>query len=350
MRGKYWVDYVPPGKRSPFWQIVGRDGEGRFEYSTGERTRERAEAWGDLFLRERAGRRVPGAGETVGFATAAEHYKAFKKLSRHDKKLVDAIARHFGDIDCRSLTHAHLVAAAHALRPNARSDSTKNRKVIGPAAAVLHYASEQKWCSYQRIKKFKESRKSNRDAATDDTMRLLLANVEAPPRSSKFGRKEDYTVAHKRILLAMLYELGLRIMDTLRIEWANIDLAAARVRVRISKTDDWASLELSHALVTMLANLPGKHGRLFPWSTTRGVYAWLTPLTERLGITYTPHMSRHALATAASDAGIPDKRAAELGVWRDARSLHRYQHVRPDAIPGRTAGALIGGTPARRKG
>ncbi len=148
----------------------------------------------------------------------------------------------------------------------------------------------------------------------------------------------------------MLYELGLRIMDTLRIEWANIDLTTARVRVRISKTDDWASLELSGALVAMLANLPSKRARLFPWSTTRGVYGWLKPLRDRLGVTYTPHMSRHALATAASDAGIPDKKAAELGVWRDARSLHRYQHVRPDAIPGRSAGSLIGGIPARQKG
>lgn len=349
MRGKIWVDYLPPGKRSPFWRIIGRDSEGRFEYSTGERTRERAEAFGDLFLRERSGRRVPGAGETVGFSTAAEHYKSFKTLSKHDKGLVDAVARHFGDIDCRALTHAHLVAAAHELRP-AGADTTKNRKVIAPAAAVLHYASDQKWCDYQRIRKFKESRKSTREAATDDDMRLLMANVEAPARRSKFGRTKDHTVAHKRILLATLYELGLRIMDTLRIEWANIDLAAYRVRVRISKTDDWASLELSPALAAMLANLPSKHGRLFPWSTTRGVYAWLTPLTDRLGVTYTPHMSRHALATAADAAGIPDKRASELGMWRDPRSLHRYQHVRPDAIPGRTAGALIGGNTARRKG
>jgi len=33
--------------------------------------------------------------------------------------------------------------------------------------------------------------------------------------------------------------------------------------------------------------------------------------------------------------------AAKLGVWRDPRSLHRYQHVRPDAIPGRNASALL---------
>jgi hypothetical protein len=53
-------------------------------------------------------------------------------------------------------------------------------------------------------------------------------------------------------------------------------------------------------------------------------------------------MSRHALATAAGAALIPDKVAAEMGAWADPRSLHRYQHVRPDAIPGRDAGAILG--------
>lgn len=344
-----WIKYLPAGKRGASIYIIGRDASGRFECSTGARARVGAEAFAERFLGERARRRVPGAGEAVGFATAAQHYKAFKTLSKHDGKLVDAVSRHFGETDCRLISHAMLVDAAHALRPSGK-DTTKNRKVVAPAAAVLHYAAGQDWCSYRRIEKFKESRKSTREAATDDTMRLLMANVEAPPRRHRNGRKTDHNAAYKRILLAVLYELGLRIMDTLRIDWSNIDLEKARVRVRISKTDDWASLELSGPLVAVLANLPRRHGRLFPWSTTRGVYAWLKPLRERLKVNYTPHMSRHALATAADAAGIPDKRASELGMWRDPRSLHRYQHVRPDAIPGRTAGALLAGKRRERTG
>lgn len=343
------IKYLEPGKRGATWYIRGRDASGRFEYSTGQRTRKRAEEFAEVFLAERARRRVPGRGETVAFDVASSFYKAAKPhLSKVDIRLVDALARHIGGVDCRRVVHATLVEAANALRPSG-SNATKNRKVIGPGAAVLHYAAQQEWCEERRFSKFAVSKKSTREAATDDTMRLLMANVETPPRRKARGRKADHQVAYKRILLATLYELGLRIMDTLRIEWANIDLINGRVRVRISKTDDWASLELSRTLVAMLANAPRKGGRLFPWSTTRGVYAWLKPLRERLRVTYTPHMSRHALATAASDAGIPDKKAAELGVWRDARSLHRYQHVRPDAIPGRTAGDITAGIRRERK-
>lgn len=337
-----WVKYLPPGKRGANWYIIGRDTSGRFEYSTGQRTRGRAEAFAEQFLAERARRRVPGRSETVAFDAAAGFYKAAKPhLSKVDIRLVDAVARHIGNVDCRRVTHATLVEAANALYPRG-SNATKNRKVISPAAAILHYAAEQEWCDDRRFAKFAVSRKSNREPASDDTMRLLLANCASPARKHPNGRKHDHNQAHKRVLLAMLYELGLRISDTLRMEWSGIDLRAARARVRISKTDDSASLELSPALVAMIANLPRRGGRLFPWSTTRGVYAWLKPLRERLGVTYTPHMSRHALATAASDANIPDKKAAELGVWRDPRSLHRYQHVKPDAIPGRNAGILMG--------
>jgi hypothetical protein len=53
----------------------------------------------------------------------------------------------------------------------------------------------------------------------------------------------------------MLYELGLRSWTPCASS-GRIDLTNGRVRVRISKTDDWASLELSPVVVTMLANLP----------------------------------------------------------------------------------------------
>jgi len=171
---------------------------------------------------------------------------------------------------------------------------------------------------------------------------LLMENAEAPPRANKLGRKSDYTVAYKKLLIAMLYELGLRITDYLKIDWERIDVQAGKASVQIGKTDHWATLEIGPTVIAMLANLPKKEGRLFPWETRRGAYAWLKPLTERLGVTYTPHTSRHALATAADAAQIPDKRAAELGVWRDARSLHRYQHARPQPIPGRETGTLAG--------
>lgn len=358
-----WIKYLPVGKRGSSIYIVGRDASGRIECSTGSKTRAGAEAFAERYLAERARRRVPGRGETVGYARASEAYKAAKPhLSKVDIRCIDALAAHLGDDDCRTINHARLVAAADALKPGC-SDATKNRKVIVFGAAVLHNAAANEWCDYKRVPKFWESRKSDREPARDNDLALLVANVEALPRGHKKGRLADRNVAFKKVLLMMLYELGLRLSHLLAVQVPHFDLQAGKLKVRIPKSDEWATLDLSPALVAAISNClqevattprkaMGKYvpraGRFFPWTTNRGVYAWLVPLRERLGITYTPHMSRHALATAADAAQIPDKRAAQLGVWKDARSLHRYQHVRPDAIPDRDAGNLLVGI--RREG
>lgn len=344
----------PPGARGPCWYVRGTDSSGPYEASTGKEFERDAKRWvEEILLPARAGRRVPGTGEAVGFKTAAQHYKAAKPhLSKADIDLVDAVAEEIGEIDCRSVNNAALVAAANALKP-ACSDTTKNRKVIGPGAAVLHYAAEQKWCEYQRVRKFKAGHRSNRAPATKDTMAALMAHLEDPAEGmAPQWHGIDPNLPYKQLLLAMLYELGQRITDYLKIEWPNIDLTTGRVKLRIAKTDEWASLELSHVIVAMLANLPRtRTGRLFPWSTRRGVYAWLDRVRKRAGVHYTPHLSRHAMATELLELQIPDKKAAELGVWRDPRSLHRYQHVRPDAIPGRDAGFLVAlGTRRGKKG
>ena len=337
----------PPGQRGPCWYARGTDSDGPFEVSTGKDTQRDAARWvEEVYLPGRARRRLPGTGEAVAFRRAAELCKAAKPhLSRHDIAAIDAVAAHLGDLDCRAVTHAHLVAAAHALKPG-RADATKNRKVIGPAAMVLHYAADNEWCDYRRLAKFAESRISSRAPASDATMAKLFRHIADPPHEIApqwFGR--DPNLAHKKILLALLYELGLRLADNLRLEWDNIDLERATIRTRIRKTDRMAELTISPVVVALLANLPDKTGRLFPWTTSRGVYAWLARVKKRAKVHYTPHLSRHALATAAARERIPDGEAAKLGAWADARSLHRYQHVNPEPIAGRTAAILT----ARRR-
>lgn len=333
---------LPPGKRGPCWYVRGTDPSGPFEYSTGQADRRAAARWVEtVLLVDRARRRVPGRGAEVGFSTAALHYKAANpQLSKADVALVDALARHLGELDCRSIGRHTLVAAADVLKPGA-SPATKNRKVMTPGAAVLHFAADQRWCEYVRVKKFWESRKSSREPATDDTVAKLLEHLEDPAdQLAPQWRGRDPNLEHKRLLVCMLYELGLRISDYLRIDWTQVDLQAGTLRVRIAKTDDWATVQISHVLVAMMANLQPQAGRLFPWSTRRGVYAWLQRVCRRAGVDYTPHQSRHAMATAAGLQRIPDGEAAKLGMWRDARSLHRYQHVQPSPIPGRHAGIL----------
>ena len=337
--------FAPGTRRNNATYVVrGTVGGRRFEARTDATTREDADKWAIRFI---AGLESSApAGPVLTFAQAAQAYIALKRPRPDDEKHILLLARWFADKPLIEIIGADLVAAAHALKPKV-SDATKNRAIITPGSAVLHYAEEQGWCPYRRHRRLKVSRRSPRRPASEDAMRALLAN----------------TTGHRHLLLAWLYETGMRITDSLRLHDADLDLKNCRARVGSSKTDDHGEIELSPELRAMLANTPrcaggkvfpwrDRHGvyrwlrnpggKVFPWRDRHGVYRWLRKLTKRLGVVYTPHLSRHALATDLRALGWDMKAIAERGIWRDERSAGRYTHHRATGTPGRSVGILRG--------
>lgn len=252
----------------------------------------------------------------VTFAHAAHSYMAFANPRKDDAKWINKLITYMGDRDVREVKGDDIRQAADTLCPHVQNE-TKVRYVYTPAAAILHYASEQDWCPYRRIRRPSYSRRSKRTPASGDAMRLLLRN----------------TTGLQALLLAWLYETGQRISDSLRLLRSDLDLSAGLARVGSSKTDDRGEIGLSPELVAMLANAPHlPTGRVFPWGDRHNVYRWLKPLCERLGISYTPHQSRHAMATDLRALGYDMKAIAERGLWRDERSASRYVHHRSTAV------------------
>lgn len=269
--------------------------------------------------------RAPGA--VIGFREAATAYKAGRRLGKQDLAYIDRLERFFGDRPVSDFVGADLITAAHALCPTS-SDANKNRSVIGPASSILHYAAEQGWCVDRRHRRLKVSRRSTRRPVGADTMRLLLAN----------------TTGMQHLLLAWLYETGQRITASLALRRDDLDLSRGLAFVASSKTDDHGQIELSPELVAMLASAPHLPSeRVFPWGDRHNVYRWLKPLCERLGVTYTPHQSRHAMATELRALGYDMKAIAERGLWRDQRSAERYVHHRSTATPDRGVVVLLRG-------
>ncbi len=192
--------------------------------------------------------------------------------------------------------------------------------MIGPASSILHYAAEQGWCQERRYRRLQVSRRSTRRPVAPETIRLLLAN----------------TTGQQRLLLAWLYETGQRITASLQLRREDLNLRRAIAHVTSDKTDDHGQIELSPDLVVMLSKAPHlPSGRVFPWGDRHNVYRWLKPLCERLKVSYTPHQSRHAMATDLRELGYDMKAISERGLWRDERSASRYVHHRAGAIPER---------------
>lgn len=301
------------------WHRDGQQFEKVLEATTRPAAKKEAEGWAVKLGRD--------AGAVRSFDDAADAYEAGKNLGKQDLAYLKRLKKHFRGTPVGEIIGAHLIAAAHLLA-DGTSNANKNRAVIGPAVSVLHYSAEQDWCPERRFRLLPVSRRSNRRPASADTMRLLLAN----------------TTGYQLLLLAWLYETGQRITASLKLRREDLDLQRNIARVVSDKTDDHGQIELSPELVAMLANAPAlPSGRVFPWGDRHNVYRWLRPLCAKLGVSYTPHQSRHAMATDLRALGYDMKAIAERGLWADERSAGRYVHHRSSAAPDRGVVLLLPG-------
>lgn len=334
---------LPPGSRrnNTTYIVRGTVGGVRFEERTGKTDREDADLWAIDYVAKL--KSLGPAPKIVTFGYAARAYMAWKKPRKDDEKWIFRLIDWMGSRDVREIKADDINKAADALcvrkgKKKAHiplSNETRIRYVYTPASAILHYAAEQDWCVYRRVRRPAFSRRSRRAPASESTMRLLLGNA---------------ATADQRLLLAFLYETGQRIGDALRLMRSNLELGRGIARVSSSKTDGVGEIGLSPELVAMLANAPHlSTGRVFPWRDRWAVYRWLRPLCRRLGVQYTPHQSRHAMATDLRALGYDMRAIAERGLWRDERSAGRYVHHRSTAVPERGVVLLLGQTGGQKK-
>lgn len=324
---------LPPGTRrnNTTYIVRGTVGGVRFEERTGETEREAADLWAIDYVAKI--KSLGPAPKVVTFGHAARAYMAFRKPRKDDEKWILRLIDWMGARDVREIRGVDIQQAAAALCPKVQTE-TQVRYVYTPASAILHYAAEQDWCGYRRIRRPSFSRLSKRQPAEVSAMRILLAN----------------TRLHQHLLLAWLYETGQRITDSLKLLQSDLDLSRGIARVGSTKTDDRGEIGLSPELVAMLANAPHlPSGRVFPWKDRWAVYRWLKPLRESLGVQYTPHQSRHAMATDLRALGYDMRAIAERGLWRDERSAGRYVHHRSTAVKERGVVVLLGQTSGQKK-
>ena len=306
---------IPPGTRKGYkrWYVRWSHNGRAYETPLEAETRPAAKKEAELYI---AGVKGRPAGSPVDFAHAARAYMEWKKPRRDDVKWIENLIGWMGQRDIREIKGIDIQQAAAALCPHVQPE-TQIRYVYTPCSSILHYAAEQDWCVYRRVRRPSFSRRSKKSPASETTMRLLLSN----------------TTGYQHLLLGWLYETGQRIGDSLRLMRTDLELAKGIARINSSKTDDRGEIGISHGLAAMLNAAPHlPTGRVFPWRDRHGVYRWLRPLCKRLGVSYTPHQSRHAMATDLRALGYDMKAISERGLWRDERSAARYVHHRSTAV------------------
>jgi integrase len=343
------MKYRPPGSRKgyPFIMITGRDIiPGRMiELRTGCRTKPEARAWFENWKKQRAapsqapGQAPPSAAPVAAppprdyrtfaeavaeYARHPEHRVALGGLGRNagERKIAwpfDQLIAALGTRPVGSIHRQDLIALAEERYPEG-NPATKNRQILTPARAVLNFVAglEPPWCGAPRIKKLRAAMPAPRALAAEDEIRLLAAAARLPPINPRAGRPPHpsaYAGEH-HLLLLWLFRTGIRIGDTLRIQWEDprargerlgINLRGGVVRLVVGKTQRRHELPLTPQLLAALAKVPEdkRTGRLFHWSTQSSINVWLKPLCQTCGVHFTPHMARHTFGARLAAAKTP---------------------------------------------
>jgi len=300
---------IPPGRRkgNRFYLARGRIQGREYEVSTQTTDRERAKDFASAFERRIRDGDAARSREAATLSGAIRLYlEARRATAPEDRRLARIRADGIGRMALGDIRQADIDAAAWRLLPAAKP-ATRNRQVVAPIAAVLHYAADSGLCPYLRVRRFREPQPEARALRPRDKFKLIEAAAGA-----------------ERALLVFLFYQGWRITETLRLDWAGVDLRARTARSFISKSGRWKTVPLHPAVFAALANLDGRTGRVFPWAHRWAVYRWLRPLAARAGIAFTPHVARHTFATDLHRAGADAKAIKNAGSWFSEKSVFRY--------------------------
>ena len=116
----------------------------------------------------------PRRRETATFAEAVALYAAARDPSTRTRQHLARIEREIGATGLKDIRTVDLVALANRLYPGHKPQS-KNRLVLIPAAAVLHYAAENDLAPYLVVRKLRETEPERPRAKPGDMERLIDA-------------------------------------------------------------------------------------------------------------------------------------------------------------------------------
>lgn len=315
---------IPPGKRKNKYFVV----RGRFlgidvEVSTkASSPKDAAQFKAELEINLLSGA-APAAGERITFHRACDMYKAAKPhLGEQDRRSVDRLKEGIPDKMVAEVVQADIDIAAATLYPGLTPES-RDRRCYSVAAAVLHYAAENKWRDWIRVRRPKKKQAETR-AVSDAAVPVLVAAVSDPTKK----RWEK-----RRLLVTWLLKQGTRISGALSVRCERIHLDAMEYELYVSKSRVWRIFPLDPEVASLLADDPDMRrgaGYLFPWRNRSSVNEWLIPLVRKLGIKFTAHMARHRVGKKLRKHGLRTIMDA-LGQTSPASAI-RYVSSDVDAV------------------
>lgn len=309
-------------KRGEIWHYTGTVAGRRLRGSTKTTQRKEAERFAnEVESRELQGRRDPGS--VLTFAQAAIEYRKTGKAPKY----LELVEDHWRDTPVKDITRGAMKRAAIDILPKG-SGAYRNRAVIVPTQAVINHCAELEMCAPLRAKRFHEPKRT-KEPATWEWVRAFMA----------------HSSPHLGALCCFMFLTGARISEAIGVQWEDVDLGAARVRIVMGKIGgEERFADMPPELVAALANIPGdRYGQVFPYAGYASVKdPWNVAIRRAVIKRLTPHTCRHGFATTLLHAGVDIVTVAEMGGWKSPAQLFAtYGH------PQRKKGLanLLTGTP-----
>jgi integrase len=147
-----------------------------------------------------------------------------------------------------------------------------------------------------------------------------------PPKI--FQRLFDKMQPDFQPMLLLLYSAGVRVGEAEKIEWPAVNLDAATITLLSGETknDESRVLPLSDSLVTLLARVKQREGRVFP--SKRALQAAFATGCKAAGIEgLLVHDLRRSAVRNLMNAGVQQAVAMKISGHRDASVFQRYNIV-----------------------
>lgn len=155
---------------------------------------------------------------------------------------------------------------------------------------------------------------------------------EPPPRKGFLARAQfehllSKLPAHLRPLVTFLYYCGVRVGEATQIEWSQVDLHAALIRLEVeqTKTSEARVVPLPDVLVQALKKVKKKEGLVFSDTNLREEWTTATKAAEMPGLLV--HDLRRSAIRNLIGAGVPEKVAMSISGHKTRAVFDRYHIV-----------------------
>lgn len=302
-------------RKTDYWYIRGTISGKRVDESTGCKLKTDAEKYyEDAFPAIR--RRIEGEVIRTYGAAAEKYILDHRSISKWEALVHRRIQDELRDDNLKTINQATINRVASALYKNCKA-STRNRWVVRPISAVMHYAENLGYCGWVRFKKFREEKPKTRAVSRDIAIQII----------AEAGKQEDRPKI-KYALCLWMFKHGNRISEILSVKGPQIHAKELTFELYISKSKRWKNFSLDTEVLKALKKAYPEgfpEDGLFPWKTRWGVYKWLLPMCRGIGITFSPHMARHSIGTWFAAQGESVRTTMERLGHDDMASSMRYQ-------------------------